>query len=77
MTTEFIITKQYVPRCKLCGEPYELERMHLGYAVCLPCGNEIAEEKAKHYTIAPLNKSNYVLITDLDLLKQLNPKRTT
>ena len=75
--TQVLKPKQYIPRCKLCGEPYELERMHIGYAVCLPCGDEIAEERTKHYTIAPINKSNYMLITDLTMLKQLNPKRTT
>jgi hypothetical protein len=48
--------------------------MRLGYAVCLDCGDEIAKDKT--YTIAPLNKSNYVCITDMTMLKQLNPKRT-
>ena len=68
------MAKQFIPRCKLCGEPYELGRMKLGYAVCLDCGDEIAKDKT--YTIAPLNKSNYVCITDMTMLKQLNPKRT-
>ena len=36
--------------------------------------DEIAKDKT--YTIAPLNKSNYVCITDMTMLKQLNPKRT-
>ena len=67
--------KQYVPRCMQCGEVYDLNRLHLGYAFCLPCGDEIAKERK--FTIAPLNKSNYVCITDLTMLKQLNPKRTT
>jgi hypothetical protein len=49
--------------------------MKIGYALCLPCGDEIAKERK--FTIAPLNKSNYVCITDMTLLKQLNPKRTT
>ena len=66
--------KQYIPRCLSCGDTYELERMHLGYAFCMPCGNDIAKERK--FTVAPLNKSNYVLITDLSHLKQLNPKRT-
>jgi hypothetical protein len=51
--------------------------MHIGYAVCLDCGEELAKDKSKLYTIAPINKSNYMLITDLAMLKQLNPKRTT
>jgi len=66
--------KQYIPRCFSCGDTYDLERMQLGYAVCMPCGNDLAKERK--FTVAPLNKSNYVLITDLQTLKQLNPKRT-
>jgi hypothetical protein len=66
---------KYVPRCLLCGEPFEIQRLRLGYAVCLDCGDEIA--KSRKFTIAPLNKSNYVCITDITMLKQLNPKRTT
>lgn len=42
--------------------------------LCLPCG-DTAAKKVKH-TIAPLNKSNYMVFTDITLLKQLNPKRT-
>lgn len=48
-------------------------RAGLGYSTCLPCG-EVAARAVKH-TIAPLNKSNYILVTDPQLLKQLNPKR--
>jgi tRNA A37 threonylcarbamoyladenosine dehydratase len=58
----------------LCGEEYDLARLKIGYAVCLDCGDEIAKDKV--YTIAPLNKSNYICITDMAMLKQLNPKRT-
>ena len=67
--------KTYTPRCMQCGEQYPLARMKLGYAFCLDCGDEIA--KSRKFTIAPLNKSNYVCITDITMLKQLNPKRTT
>jgi hypothetical protein len=69
------MTRQYQPHCKICDESYPLERLHLGYALCLDCGDELAKERK--FTIAPLNKSNYVCITDLTMLKQLNPKRTT
>jgi hypothetical protein len=41
---------------------------------CMDCG-ETAARQVKH-TIAPMNKSNYMLFTDVSLLKQLNPKRT-
>lgn len=67
--------KTYTPRCMQCGDHFPLERMKLGYAFCLSCGDEIARERK--FTIAPLNKSNYVCITDMAMLKQLNPKRTT
>jgi hypothetical protein len=61
--------------CFKCSKPYPDERKVLGYSVCLVCGDELAHER-KH-TIAPMNKSNYMLFTDASLLKQLNPKRTT
>ena len=64
---------KYQPHCKLCGKEYDLARLDIGYAVCLDCGDEVAKERK--FTIAPLNKSNYVCITDMTLLKQLNPKR--
>ena len=67
--------RQYQPHCKICDESYPLARLHLGYALCLACGDELAKERK--FTIAPLNKSNYVCITDMTMLKQLNPKRTT
>ena len=42
---------------------------------CSPCGEVIAKD-VKH-TVAPINKSNYMYISDPQMLKQLNPKRTT
>lgn len=47
---------------------------HQRYA-CFKCREQIAKER-KH-TIVPLNKSNYVVVSDMALLSQLNPKRTT
>jgi hypothetical protein len=46
----------------------------MGYVTCMPCG-EVEARKVRH-TIAPLNKSNYIVVSDRDMLKQLNPKRT-
>ena len=66
---------RYQPTCKLCGEDYEYGRWKKGYAVCLDCGDEIAKERK--FTVACNNKQGYELITDISLLKQLNPKRTT
>jgi hypothetical protein len=65
---------KHIPTCKLCGDQYDLARLDIGYAVCLDCGDEIAKDRK--FTIAPLNKSNYICITDMAMLKQLNPKRT-
>jgi hypothetical protein len=42
----------------------------LGYRLCLPCGETRAREV--RHTIAPLPKSNYMVFTDLSLLKGLN-----
>lgn len=61
--------------CVECGGYVDHRRYHLGYKVCLWCGEEAARQ-VKH-TIAPINKSNYMYISDLSQLKQLNPKRTT
>jgi ribosomal protein L37AE/L43A len=66
---------KFKPQCKLCGDEFQPERFALGLAVCLVCGDELAKERK--FTIAPLNKSNYIAITDMAMLKQLNPKRTT
>lgn len=65
--------KRYL--CVVCGGFIDHARYKLGYKLCKPCGEAAAREK--RHTIAPLNKSNYMLITDLSQLKQLNPKRTT
>lgn len=61
--------------CLLCGDTFKWARFELGYKLCLDCGDDAAH-KVKH-TIAPINKSNYMYISDLETLKQLNPKRTT
>ena len=60
--------------CSQCGETYPLARHNLGYRVCLECGDAVA--KQIKWLSAPINKSNYMLITNLDDLKGLNPKRT-
>ena len=58
-----------------CGEEVDARRIVLGYQTCLHCGD--IEAKARRFTVAPINKSNYMMITDMTQLKQLNPKRTT
>ena len=60
--------------CKDCYTPFSVERFRLGYTVCLDCGDK--HSRAVTYCTAPINKSNYMLITNVTELAQLNPKRT-
>lgn len=63
------------PVCTECGiNKLQHARANLGYTICLTCGEKQA--RARKHTTAPLSKSNYVLITDPTMLKQLNPKNT-
>ena len=59
--------------CKHGGDDFPLARYNLGYRTCLECGDAVARQV--RFLSAPLNKSNYTLISNLDDLKQLNPKR--
>ncbi len=61
--------------CKDCYDPFPVERFRLGYTTCLACGDKQA--RAVTHCTAPINKSNYMLITNHAELAQLNPKRTT
>ena len=62
--------------CRVCGDEFPHERWALGYKMCMACGDAHARDERKSWTVAPMNKSNYMLFTDVSLLKQLNPKRT-
>jgi len=66
-----VLSKEFF--CAACAEIVSPHRYALGYDTCLPCG-EIYARKRKH-CIVPLNKSTYMVVTDRDTLKQLNPKR--
>ena len=69
------MSRPFKPLCVACGDVFSHARRTAGYHLCMPCGDQQARQR-KH-TIAPMNKSNYMLITDLEILSQLNPKRTT
>lgn len=56
--------------CNKCGDDVEEKRWQLGYHTCLHCGEKDALQY-KH-CIVPMPKSNYIVVTDLDLLKGLN-----
>jgi ribosomal protein L37AE/L43A len=59
--------------CLICVEEVvEPARVALGYRVCLSCGDKQA--KGRRFTVAPMHKSNYMLITDTADLKGLNNK---
>lgn len=61
--------------CLMCGEPVlPLARVELGYKVCKGCGDGLAAQARKVWTVAPLHKSNYMLITDRNDLVGLNNK---
>ena len=71
-------TKHICQACAWEQVPYARARRCIAEKVlitCVGCG-EAAARQVKH-TIAPLNKSNYMYISDLTHLQQLNPKRTT
>lgn len=63
--------------CPNCGADVAPARVHLGYKHCMECGETRAQEARMGWCVAPLNKSNYILVTNPEELKQLNPKRTT
>ena len=58
--------------CRQCGVEMDSRRSMLGYATCMPCG-EVEARQVKH-TIAPLHKSNYIVITNRADLAGLNNK---
>ena len=67
-----MIDETFNPQCKLCGDVYDSKRFRLGYAFCMSCGDEVANKVVR--TIAPMHKSNYMLITNRDDLVGLNNK---
>ena len=61
--------------CVMCwGQTVPEQRWYSGRHTCLSCGER--EARRVRHTIAPLNKSNYIVVSDRETLKQLNPKRT-
>lgn len=65
------------PHCVRCGDYYSTDRWAIGYKFCLPCGDTHAREARKSWTVAPMSKSNYILVTDRELLKGLNKNANT
>lgn len=67
--------ESHTPECRSCGDEYSVNRWKLGYKFCLPCGEQLA--KTTRHTIVPMAKSNYVVVTDRELLKGLNKYANT
>jgi ribosomal protein L37AE/L43A len=61
-------------QCIYCGDFVPHGRIELGYRTCMPCGEQQA--RLTRHTIVPMHKSNYMMVSDLELLRQLNPKRS-
>ena len=57
------------PVCK-CGNDIHPRRYSAGYHLCTDCGEKEAR-KVKH-CIVPMHKSNYVVVTNRQILAQLN-----
>lgn len=66
------VSIEYKNLCVKCGDHVLDARYKLGYTTCLKCG-EVDARKTKH-TIAPMHKSNYVVITNRQDLQGLNNK---
>ena len=60
--------------CCWCGDDVAPARWLLGYRVCLWCGEEQAKQDRASWCVAPMHKSNYMLITDRRDLHGLNNK---
>jgi predicted RNA-binding Zn-ribbon protein involved in translation (DUF1610 family) len=60
------------PLCVSCGETFSAARRGAGYHLCMPCGEQQAQ-RVKH-TVAPMHKSNYMLISNHEDLIGLNNK---
>jgi len=64
--------------CKHCAATFPAARAELGYTTCLPCGDSAAKQVRAGWCVAQeYTKGNYQLITNLEALKQANPRRTT
>ena len=60
--------------CTLCGDDIPPARYKLGYRTCMMCGEEAARAIRAAWCVAPMHKSNYMLITDRRDLAGLNNK---
>jgi hypothetical protein len=60
--------------CRVCGDDVSEGRAQLGFKLCLFCGEEQARQDRMGWCVAPMHKSNYMLITNKADLSGLNNK---
>ena len=60
------------PFCLLCGSQIDPPKRRLISSLCMSCG-EVEARKVKH-CVVPLHKSNYIVVSDRDLLTGVNQK---
>ena len=58
--------------CVYCSTEVNDKRVKLGYNTCMVCGDK--EAKSKVFTVLPLHKSNYMLVTNREDLIGFNTK---
>ena len=58
--------------CVKCSDDVNPNRWAIGFKTCLACGEAVA--RSFKHCIVPLHKSNYMPLTDLELLKGINSK---
>ena len=61
-------------KCICCGDEVDARRWALGFKLCLFCGEEQARQERLGWCVAPMHKSNYMLITNKADLTGLNNK---
>lgn len=60
-------------KCVLCGESdVHPKRLALGYDTCLSCGE--VEARNRKFTVVPMHKSNYIVVSNKEDLKGINNK---
>lgn len=66
--------------CRCCGDDFPAARAELGYGVCLPCGEALAREKRKSWTVVQeFGKGPYQYVSSeaaARTLKDTNQKAT-
>jgi hypothetical protein len=60
--------------CWGCGASVDARRWEIGKRTCMACGEAEAVKARLGWCVAPMHKSNYILITNRDDLTGLNNK---